>query len=506
MGVTSVGSRWGVRLLPDGALVALLAGAAAALLRQQPLSPLAALGAGALALAALLLAYASAGTALWLSRAHLEPHGTPAATALSALRHRRNIGRRMPCPFPDAWYTVALSAELAPGALVDVTVCGRSLVVFRPRDGSAPAALDAYCTHLGSHLAHGGGRLESDGCIRCPFHGWCFDAKGRLVRTETGDAPPAGSDLKAWPVLERNGVVSVWMSAAGHRAAPPPAAPPALSPVGAAAPAASSAVDKLAALLAAAKPAAAPALAASDATTSAADANDERPWFEPPVFPELNGGPEAFVYHGCSEHVVPALIFELPENGADVGHLSALHSAFVVASLRPLLSHKWAASWRADETHAHLARLRICESMVLLGVTLPGPVEVEITQCGPSQVFLAFRVPAIGRVSIIETVTPVAPTTQRVLHAVYAAPHVPRLVAKALLASVVRAYEQDLPVWAHKRYEPAPRLTSSEGAIGVYRKWVRQFIKSPRAISFEEAQKAQLRIDLGLPDDSTLSW
>jgi hypothetical protein len=70
----------------------------------------------------------------------------------------------------------------------------------------------------------------------------------------------------------------------------------------------------------------------------------------------------------------------------------------------------------------------------------------------------------------------------------------------------VRAYEQDLPVWAHKRYEPAPRLTSSEGAIGVYRKWVRQFIKSPRAISFEEAQKAQLRIDLGLPDDSTLSW
>jgi hypothetical protein len=70
----------------------------------------------------------------------------------------------------------------------------------------------------------------------------------------------------------------------------------------------------------------------------------------------------------------------------------------------------------------------------------------------------------------------------------------------------VRAYEQDLPVWAHKRYVAQPRLTASEGAIAVYRRWVRQFIKSPQAISFADAQKAQLRLDLGLPEDTPLSW
>ena len=498
-------SRYGVRLFPDGVLIAALLAASAALLRVAAAGAaaagsalaapagalLAAAGGLALLSLALILAYASSGTALWLSRAHLEPHSTPAATLRSQLRHRRSVGSAMPCPYPDAWYVVALSAELAVGDIVDATVCGRSLVVFRPA-GGRPAALDAYCTHMGAHLAHGGGRLTEDGCIRCPFHGWCYDANGKLVRTETGDAPPAGSDLRAWPVMERNGVISGWMSAAGHRGRPPSAPSSSAALTGTAAGAGvgegAAALDKLTAAL-----------------EVAADApEDERPWFQPPVFPELDSG--AFVYHGCSEHIVSALLFELPENGSDVGHLTALHTNFVIAALRPLLSHKWAASWRADEAQPHLARLRIVESMVLLGVTLPGAVQVEITQVGPSQVFFSFLLPGVGRLAMIESVTPLAPTTQRTLHAIYAAPHVPRIVAKALLAGVVRAYEQDLPVWAHKRYVAQPRLTASEGAIAVYRRWVRQFIKSPQAISFADAQKAQLRLDLGLPEDTPLSW
>jgi len=414
------------------------------------------IGATLLVLSLFVLA-CSSGTALWLSKAHLDIHSTPESARITNVRHRRNIGKHMPCPYPDAWYTVALSAELKPGDIIDINVCGRALVVFRPKSGGKPSALDAYCSHLGAHLAHGGGSLVDD-CIRCPFHGWCYDGNGKLVKTETGDAIPPGSDLKSWPVMERNGLVTVWMSAAVHN-------------------------EKV-----------------------VLSAEETKPWFEPPVFPELDGGSKAFDYHGFSEHTVPALIFELPENGADVGHLTALHNSFIVASLRPLLSHKWAASWNADEKEAHIARLKIKESMVLLGMTLPGPVEVEITQCGPSQVYLDFAVPGIGRLIIMETVTPLAPTQMRVLHTCYAAPHVPRLVAKTVLAAVNRAYEQDLPVWAHKRYEPAPRLTSSESAIKIYRNWVKQFIKSPHAISFEDAQKKQLKIDLGLPDDCSLNW
>ena len=494
-----------------------------------------------------LLAYAGSGTAIWLSLAHNAQHSTERAGARTSLRHRRSVGRALPCPYPDAWYAVALSAELPPGAIVDAVVCGRSLVVFRPPAGGLPTVLDGYCSHNGAHLAHGGSRLVGD-CIRCPFHGWCFDSKGRAVSTGVGDKPPPGSDLRAWPVLERNGVVSVWMEAAGHAPAKPKAAA-AVPPE----------ADRL--------PPPAPAL----------------PWWEPPAFPELNGG--GYVYHGCSEHIVPALIYELPENGAGewggaksrrcvhsreptegaavslglVQTSSTLRSCTSRSSSQPCdryslcvegevwsvchrsahlpprkAQHKWAAEWTPDPDRPHIANLKVVESMALCGGRggmMPGPVHVNVTQCGisqvryvgecvcprtrrasvralqllcsrrgrmgqtthlgtHSQVSLNFRVPGIGRLFIIETVTPVAPTVQRVLHAVYAQPHIPRLIAKAILASTIRAYEQarvtraracrtistaaasfdsrlylppnspqDVPVWAHKRYEPAPRLT-----------------------------------------------
>ena len=441
------------------------------------------LAAAALACAAAALLYVSYGTCRWLSLAHTASHASPAAQAQTSLQHRRHIGKRLPCPYPDAWYSVGFSEEIKPGEVVDITVCGRALVVFRARAAPhAVSVLDAYCSHLGAHLAHGqtNPTLTSSDCIRCPFHGWCYNAEGKLVATGSGDAPPSGSDLRAWPVLERNGVVAVWMAAAEHAGSAP--LPPAVCRDSAPPPLGEPAEGL----------AAAPAPAASIIA----------PWFEPPLIPELS----TFVYHGMTENIVPAIIYELPENGADIGHLSALHSAFVVAALRPLLSHAWAGQWRPHPTLPHLAQLTIDQSMVLCGLTLPGAVHVEVLQCGPSQVFLSFDLPLLGKVVVTETVTPVAPALQRVLHACHAAPSVPRLVAKALLASVIRAYEQDVGVWAHKTYQPAPRLTASEGSVRTFRTWAKQFYAHPRAVTFEAARRAQLRVELGLADDSPLSW
>ena len=87
-----------------------------------------------------------------------------------------------------------------------------------------------------------------------------------------------------------------------------------------------------------------------------------------------------------------------------------------------------------------LATLTVEESVVARGGRVCGkPVKVDITQVGPSQVVLAFNVPGVGRVAIVETVTPQAPGLQRVLHAVYGAPGVPRAAAKAILWSTVQA-------------------------------------------------------------------
>jgi len=328
--------------------------------------------------------------------------------------------------------------------------------VWRPAPGAAPVVMDAYCAHNGAHLAHGGAATvrgpDGAACLRCPFHGWCYDEKGRVVAVPGEDALPKGADMRVWPSRERNGVVSVWMSAAGHGAAGP-----------------------------------------------AADA----PTFETPVFADIDGPAPPFAFHGFSEHVVPALIYELPENGADIAHLTELHADFVVPALRGVFSHTWTGTWAPRGGDApHLADLRVVQRTAAFGVALPGAVRVAVTQAGISQVYLQFELPGLGRALIVETVTPVAPARLRVLHAVHAERRVPRAAAKALLWSVCAAYEQDLPVWAHKRYEAAPRWTRKEASIGEYRRWARQFYRDPAAITFADAKRAEAELEGG----GALEW
>lgn len=72
------------------------------------------------------------------------------------------------------------------------------------------------------------------------------------------------------------------------------------------------------------------------------------------------------------------------------------------------------------------------EAIALFDRTLPGEVNVNITQCGPTQVFLSMTTP-VGTITIVETVTPVAPMQLRVIHAVYAPEGVPSVFAKIVM-------------------------------------------------------------------------
>lgn len=152
--------------------------------------------------------------ARWLSKRHLESHSTKLSKKLTSLSHVKSTGTNLPCPYPDAWYGLVYSCDLEEGDLIDAVCCGVELIVCRV-NGKA-SVMAAYCTHQGAHLAHGGGKVDADGCLVCPFHGWRFDREGRAVSTPCGDAIPHGSDLKQYPCIERNGVVCVWMSASSH--------------------------------------------------------------------------------------------------------------------------------------------------------------------------------------------------------------------------------------------------------------------------------------------------
>jgi phthalate 4,5-dioxygenase oxygenase subunit len=138
------------------------------------------------------------------------------------------IGLGTPCGamMRQYWQPVALLDEFDPvlepsmaeRPLKAVRLMGQELVLFKNDQGSW-GLIDRDCPHRGADLAFG--RYEGDG-VRCPFHGWKFDATGQCLDTP---GEPAGSKLcervkqRSYPVIEKSGVLFAWMGAEGK--APP---------------------------------------------------------------------------------------------------------------------------------------------------------------------------------------------------------------------------------------------------------------------------------------------
>jgi nitrite reductase/ring-hydroxylating ferredoxin subunit len=116
-------------------------------------------------------------------------------------------------PYPNGWYRLCWSHELAPKAILRRSALGQELIVFRGDDGAA-AVLDAFCPHLGADLAAGGKVVGNH--VRCPFHAWEFAGDGRCAKIPYCDKIPKKAATRAWQVRERDGVVYFWFDAAGR--------------------------------------------------------------------------------------------------------------------------------------------------------------------------------------------------------------------------------------------------------------------------------------------------
>jgi nitrite reductase/ring-hydroxylating ferredoxin subunit len=110
-------------------------------------------------------------------------------------------------PLPDGWFAVAFSRDLVPGDVKRIRYFDQELVLFRGRSGK-PVVLDAYCAHLGAHLAEGG-RVVGE-TVRCPFHGWQYDGDGQCTHIPYCKRIPPGARVHAWEMDERNGMIFVW--------------------------------------------------------------------------------------------------------------------------------------------------------------------------------------------------------------------------------------------------------------------------------------------------------
>ncbi|WP_233584158.1 Rieske 2Fe-2S domain-containing protein [Acidovorax sp. 100] len=105
------------------------------------------------------------------------------------------------------WHPVCTSMQLpSPDAPpLRVRLLGEDYVVFRDTAGEV-GMLDELCMHRGASLALG--RVEEGG-LRCLYHGWKFDVKGRVMETPNHADPKYRERMKApaYPVREAGGLV-----------------------------------------------------------------------------------------------------------------------------------------------------------------------------------------------------------------------------------------------------------------------------------------------------------
>ena len=108
-----------------------------------------------------------------------------------------------PSTFPRGWFIVAESKELDAGPMA-VHFFGQDFALFRGESGR-PIMLDAYCAHMGTHLTAGTSamivqnhrQIEGD-AIRCPYHGWRYNANGDVDDIPKFDGPcPKSASIRS---------------------------------------------------------------------------------------------------------------------------------------------------------------------------------------------------------------------------------------------------------------------------------------------------------------------
>lgn len=124
-------------------------------------------------------------------------------------REKALIFRRLPL-------MLAMSCEIPkPGDYKSIDAADVPVLIVRGKDGKVRAFLNS-CTHRGAALASGCGNARA--VFSCPYHGWSFKLDGSLAgiaaREDFGDVDMARLGLKAFPVLEKAGMVWVVLNPA----------------------------------------------------------------------------------------------------------------------------------------------------------------------------------------------------------------------------------------------------------------------------------------------------
>lgn len=125
----------------------------------------------------------------------------------------------------NIWYVATLSREVPASGMKKIVVMGEPIVIFRDSQGKVSALRD-ICPHRGIPFSYG--RVVRDQ-VECPYHGWKFSGDGvcREIPSlcEGQDLDCTKIKVRTYPLLERQGVIWIFMGEKGADPAKAPAPP-----------------------------------------------------------------------------------------------------------------------------------------------------------------------------------------------------------------------------------------------------------------------------------------
>lgn len=109
-------------------------------------------------------------------------------------------------PAAGDWVAITSAGAVAPGEVVEATLDGAEVVVWRTESG-IPCVMDARCPHQWSHLG-GSGAVAGEEIV-CLTHFWTFDTDGRGWKENLDGRRDRKGDIEVHPCQEVAGEIRV---------------------------------------------------------------------------------------------------------------------------------------------------------------------------------------------------------------------------------------------------------------------------------------------------------
>ncbi len=324
--------------------------------------------------------------------------------------------------FPEGWYFVTSRKNLLEKKLIRKIWMGEEIIVWCNDAGDVCVA-DAFCPHLGADLGpESGGRVQN-GRLVCPFHGFEFETGGSCVSTPFAP-PPKTAKLKLYDMWEMNGMIFAWWGI-----------------------------------------------------------NGRPPQWNLPEHQETRGDWTDLAFETMR---FPGHPQETTENSVDLAHLRYVHGFENVKRMEPLKidGHYLRSHFelvRSQNVGGLKIHLNVCAKAEIYGLGVSN-VTIHERSIDMHIKFYMFTTPVDGKYVDVVLATQVR-QLRKPKRAIIGMGFLPVSFRTSIMNRLVLFFHRkevmdDVFIWQNKRYATQPRLSKSDGEIGRYRRYCRQFYPS----------------------------